>query len=87
PIFGENSRAYVLSAIEQVDGIFIFKKQRLDREILTFKPDIYVKSGDYNIETMDSSERNALLSIGAKIHFVPFLNGFSSTSILRKITE
>jgi rfaE bifunctional protein nucleotidyltransferase chain/domain len=85
PIFCANMRAYVLSALEQIDGIFIFEDQRLTSEILAFKPNVYVKSGDYNIEKLDASELAAIREVGATIHFVPFLDDFSSTSIIVKI--
>jgi rfaE bifunctional protein nucleotidyltransferase chain/domain len=85
PIFGELERAYVLSALKVVDGIFIFHGTRLAMEIVKFCPDIYVKSADYTLETLDPSEMKALQSIGATVKFVPFLEGFSSTSIVSKI--
>ena len=87
PIFSEKERAYMLSALEVIDGIFIFDGNRLIDEILQFKPDIYVKSGDYTLDNLDPSEHKALGSVGAEIKFVPFVPGFSPTSILRKIKD
>ena len=85
PIFSEKERAYMLSALEVVDGIFVFSENRLVDEILQFRPDIYVKSGDYTLDNLDPSEHKALVSVGAEIKFVPFVSGFSTTSIIRKI--
>ena len=85
PIFSEEERAYMLSALEVIDGIFIFDGNRLIDEILQFKPDIYVKSGDYTLDNLDPSEHKALVSVGAEIKFVPFVPGFSTTSTIRKI--
>ena len=73
--------------MEVVNGIFIFGSDRLIDEILQFKPDIYVKSGDYTLDNLDPSEHKALGSVGAEIKFVPFVPGFSPTSILRKIKD
>ncbi len=87
PIFNEDIRAYILSALEDVNGIFLFKNSTLTNEILSFKPDVYVKSGDYTLESLNKSERSALQTIQAKIYFVPFLNGFSTTSIIKQITN
>ncbi|MDR1528444.1 MAG: adenylyltransferase/cytidyltransferase family protein [Puniceicoccales bacterium] len=86
PIFTEKMRAYSLSAMSVVDGIFIFNGSRLNDEILHFHPDIYAKSGDYTIDTLDYAEREALQTIGAKIHFLPFIEGFSTTSIISKFS-
>ena len=85
PIFSEKERAHMLSALEVVDGIFIFSGDRLVDEILQFRPDIYVKSGDYTLDNLDPSEHKALVSVGAEIKFVPFVPGFSTTSTIRKI--
>ncbi|MDR1433046.1 MAG: adenylyltransferase/cytidyltransferase family protein [Puniceicoccales bacterium] len=85
PIFNEKMRAYVLSALEVVSGIFVFGGKRLTSEILAFKPDVYAKSGDYSMEKLDSGERDALQSAGVEIHFVPFLDGFSTTSMVERI--
>ena len=71
--------------MEVVNGIFIFGSDRLIDEILQFKPDIYVKSGDYTLDNLDPSEHKALGSVGAEIKFVPFVPGFSTTSTIRKI--
>ncbi|MDR0693509.1 MAG: adenylyltransferase/cytidyltransferase family protein [Puniceicoccales bacterium] len=86
PIFTERMRAYALSALSAVDGIFIFNGNRLNDEILRFRPDVYAKSGDYTIDTLDLSEREALQTVGAAIHFLPFMEGFSSTSIVGKFS-
>jgi D-beta-D-heptose 7-phosphate kinase/D-beta-D-heptose 1-phosphate adenosyltransferase len=47
--------------------------------------DVYVKSGDYTIDTLDHSERKALQTIKAEIHFLPFIENFSTTSIIGKL--
>jgi D-beta-D-heptose 7-phosphate kinase/D-beta-D-heptose 1-phosphate adenosyltransferase len=64
----------MLSALEVVDGIFIFSGDRLVDEILQFRPDIYVKSGDYTLDNLDQREHEALVSVGAEIKFVPFVS-------------
>lgn len=87
PIFSEKERAYMLSALEVVDGIFIFGGNRLADEILRFRPDIYIKSGDYTLNNLDPKEHKALISVGAEIKFVPFVSGFSTTSILKRIRD
>ena len=87
PIFSEKERAYMLSALKVVDGIFIFGGDRLVDEILWFRPDIYVKSGDYTSDNLDPSEHKALISVEAEIKFVPFVSGFSRTSILKRIRD
>ena len=85
PVQGDLERAFTLGALEFVSGIFFFHTPRLDGEIRALAPDIYAKAGDYTLETLDAGERAALLEAGTKIHFLPFLPGFSTTSLIAKI--
>ncbi|MDR0595437.1 MAG: adenylyltransferase/cytidyltransferase family protein [Puniceicoccales bacterium] len=87
PIFTEINRAYTLSALECISGIFIFNGERLADEILLFKPDAYVKSGDYDLEKLDKSELRALRNVHAEIKFVPFMEGMSTSTIISAIKK
>ncbi|MDR0590519.1 MAG: adenylyltransferase/cytidyltransferase family protein [Puniceicoccales bacterium] len=87
PIIGERERAYMLAALECVRGIFMFGGLRLARELEIFRPDIYVKSSDYTLETLDPEERSTLEKIGAKIEFVPLLPNRSTSQIIKKIQQ
>ena len=85
PMLDEKSRAYNLAQLRSVDGIVIFNRPRLTREIKVLQPDIYVKAGDYTLETLDPAERAALAQVGTRIVFLPFLPGFSTTALIAKI--
>lgn len=85
PVQTEQERAYALAALACVDGVTIFREKRLTREILALRPDVYVKAGDYTLEKLDPDERAALEQVGARIEFLPFLPGFSTTALIAKI--
>jgi len=85
PILPEKQRAYALGRVEGVKGIVIFRRPRLTREILALRPDLYVKAGDYSLESLDPGERAALEKVGAEIRFLPFLPGFSTTKLIARI--
>jgi len=85
PVLDERSRAYTLAQLRSVDGIVIFRGRRLAREIEALRPDIYCKAGDYTLATLDPSERSALRRAGSRIVFLPFLRGFSTTALVRRI--
>jgi rfaE bifunctional protein nucleotidyltransferase chain/domain len=85
PVQDEEQRAYALGALASVDAIIIFSAPRLTPEIRAIKPDVYCKAGDYTVETLNAEERAALQGVGAKIEFVPFLPGFSTTGLIAKI--
>lgn len=85
PILSEFERAYALSALACVHTIVLFDQPRLEAEIRALAPDIYVKAGDYSLATLDPSERAALQEVGAEVRFLPFLPGFSTTGLLKRI--
>ena len=87
PIQEEMDRAYALGALACVDAIILFDTPRLTEEILALQPDVYVKAGDYTLETLDAEERTALKSVGAQICFMPFLPGYSTSNLIAKIKE
>jgi rfaE bifunctional protein nucleotidyltransferase chain/domain len=85
PVQSEAERAYALGALEFVTGIVIFGEPRLTAEIRALRPDVYCKAGDYTLETLDPGERAALEDVGARIQFLPFLPGFSTTKLIARI--
>jgi D-glycero-beta-D-manno-heptose 1-phosphate adenylyltransferase len=85
PVQSEEQRAYALAALACVDAVFVFSTPRLDAEIRALQPDIYCKAGDYALDKLDPGERAALEKAGAKIEFLPFLPGFSTTNLIAKI--
>lgn len=85
PVQDEAQRAYALAALACVDGILVFGTPRLDAEIRALRPDVYCKAGDYTLDKLDPGERAALQGVGARIEFMPFLPGFSTTSLIARI--
>ncbi len=87
PILNETERAFALSSLACVAEVFVFPEPRLTGEIRMLQPDLYVKAGDYALEKLDAGERAALEEVGSEIRFLPFLEGFSTTDMIRKIKE
>jgi rfaE bifunctional protein nucleotidyltransferase chain/domain len=85
PVQTEAQRAYALAALACVDAVVIFREPRLTGEIRALQPDIYTKAGDYTLDKLDSGERRALEAAGARIEFLPFLPGFSTTNLIARI--
>ena len=87
PVNIENDRAFLLACLEFVDGVVIFRSSRCDAELAALKPDVYVKGGDYTVDSLDPAERAALLNAGSEIRFIPFVPGYSTTGTLKKAAE
>jgi rfaE bifunctional protein nucleotidyltransferase chain/domain len=87
PVNSENDRAAVLAALESVNGVCIFADKTATKFLAAAQPDIYVKGGDYTVDTLNQDERRAVESAGGKIVIVPFVPGKSTTSLLEKISR
>ncbi len=87
PIYSEKERLYMLNALEFVQGVFVFNGNDLAQEIRAISPDVYVKSGDYTLETLNANERSALEACSTKIIFTPFLHGKSTTQTIKNLLK
>jgi len=87
PVNSENDRAAVLAALESVSGICVFADKTAVKFLTAAQPDIYVKGGDYTLDTLNQDERRAVESAGGKIIILPFVPGKSTTALLKKISS
>ncbi|MDY6804171.1 MAG: adenylyltransferase/cytidyltransferase family protein [Cyanobacteriota bacterium] len=85
PIIPQDQRAEVLAALKPVDAAVIFEETTATSLINQLKPDIYVKGGDYTIETLP--EAPAVLAIGGKISFIEVELPTSTTAIINHILQ
>jgi len=87
PVVGEQDRAAVLAALESVTGVCIFTDKRATNFLRRAQPDVYVKGGDYTLDTLDQDERRTVEAGGGTIRIIPFVPGKSTTALLEKITR
>ncbi len=85
PLNAAADRARLLAALGCVDAVLIFPEIRATRFLAFAQPDIYVKGGDYTLETIDPDERRAVEGAGGRIAFLPFVPGKSTTGLVAKI--
>ena len=85
PIMTENSRAILLAALSFVDAVILFPEDTPINLISTLLPEILAKGGDYEIETIVGHE--IVQNNGGQVILVPFVEGFSSTTIIDKIKK
>ena len=83
PINSESDRLALLAALESVDMAVLFTEQTPVNLIQKIRPDIYVKGGDYEIDTL--AETQLVKTWGGKAIAIPFLYERSTTSLLGKI--
>ena len=87
PVNSEADRAAVLAALESVNAVCIFAEKSAFRFLGVAQPDIYVKGGDYTLESLNQDERRVVEQAGGKIVIIPIVPGKSTTALLKKIAE
>ena len=85
PIVNENDRAALIDALEFVDYVVLFDETNADNLVGKVKPDVYVKGGNYTIETLP--EADTLKQYGGRAEFINMVEGCSTTNIINKIKE
>jgi len=87
PVNSETDRAAVLAALASVDGVCIFTGPTAVKFLAAARPDVYVKGGDYTLDTLNQEERRTVESAGGKIMIIPLVAGKSTTALLEKISR
>lgn len=80
PLNNEDDRARVIAALSCVGAVTIFEEDTAVESLQAIQPAIYVKGGDYNLDTLP--ERAVVESYGGKIVFCPLLPGRSTTNLI-----
>ena len=83
PINNQDFRSKMLLALKPVDMIVIFDEKTPIEIIKRIKPKIHVKGGDYIAEQLPEYE--TVKSNGGSIKIIPFVEGYSSTSVIDQI--
>ena len=83
PINNELDRAEVIGALKSVDYVVLFGEQTAENIIAKVKPDVYVKGGDYTLDTLP--EAKIVQSYGGEVKLVNLIEGRSTTNIIKRI--
>ena len=84
PINNQDDRAEVLLGLKAVDYVIFFGEDTAENLIAELQPDIYVKGGDYTLETLP--EAKIVQAYGGQIELVKLVAGKSTTKIIEKIS-
>jgi rfaE bifunctional protein nucleotidyltransferase chain/domain len=87
PAIPEKDRVAHLCALEAVNAVCVFPELDAQKFIFKSLPDLYVKGGDYTMETINQDERMLLKSLGTKIEILPKFQSHSTSDLLKKFAE
>lgn len=83
PLQSETGRALVLAGLAAVDAIVVFDQDTPLELIQYLVPDVLIKGADYKIENIVGAKE--VLENGGSVQTIDFLEGYSTTSIEKKI--
>lgn len=85
PVMTVEERTEVLAALGFVDGIVIFDEDTPLKIIQELLPDVLVKGGDWTEDRIVGAD--VVKGAGGKVKRIPFVSGYSTSGIIRKIRE
>ncbi len=83
PLNNEMDRAMVIAALGAVDLVTWFDEDTPEALIGQLRPDILVKGGDYDMQSLP--ETALVQSWGGSALALPFVKGYSTTALVKKI--
>ena len=86
PVNTQSDRANLLAGFQCVDYVTIFDEDTPANIVELLRPDVLVKGGDYKDPTKIVGY-DTVIQRGGQVLTVPYLDGYSSTNILQKITS
>ncbi len=85
PLQDEESRALILASLHFVDIVVVFDEETPYELIQLVKPDVLVKGADYEIEEIVGHD--IVLENGGEVKTIAFLEGYSTSSIVKKARQ
>jgi rfaE bifunctional protein nucleotidyltransferase chain/domain len=83
PINREGDRAALVAALQSVDLVTIFAERVPLATLERVRPDIYVKGGDYDVDTLP--EAALVRTWGGRSVAIPFVHDRSTTDLLARV--
>jgi len=83
PLNREADRAELIAALAAVDFVLLFDEADPCTLIERVRPDLYVKGGDYDMATL--RETALVQGWGGRSLAIPFVDGYSTTNLVRRI--
>lgn len=83
PLNRDLDRALVLAGLAAVDAVLFFDEPTPCTLLARVRPQLYVKGGDYDMESLE--ETRLVRSWGGESRAIPFVDGYSTTSLVNRI--
>jgi D-glycero-beta-D-manno-heptose 1-phosphate adenylyltransferase len=85
PLNNQQDRAVLMAALESVSLVTWFDEDTPLELIRALRPDLLVKGGDYNMDTL--AETAVVKAYGGQAQAIAFVDGYSTTALVQKIRQ
>ena len=85
PVLNERDRAELVAALACVDLVIVYAELSSLPVIEALRPDVWVKGGDYALDTVNQEERALVESYGGAIALGERIEGVSTTDLIARI--
>jgi D-beta-D-heptose 7-phosphate kinase/D-beta-D-heptose 1-phosphate adenosyltransferase len=85
PVYNEHERAEMVAALASVDLAVIFPELSSLPLIEALRPDVWVKGGDYVLESVNQEERAFVESYGGQVALTDHVEGVSASELIARV--
>jgi len=85
PVFGERERAEMVAALACVDLVVVFPEPTSLSVLEALRPEVWVKGGDYALDTVNQEERAFVESYGGRVALARRVEQVSTTEIIARV--
>jgi len=87
PINDQNDRLEIIAGLEAVDAVCVFPGTRATEFLKLSRPTVWVKGGDYSMNSLNTAEKTAVESTGGRIMLLPLTPGRSTSEIIKRMRK
>jgi len=85
PVTNEQDRLFQVASLLCSDAVCLFDEDTPAELIHLLRPDVLVKGGDYTIDKIVGADH--VMSYGGRVEIIPFVSGYSTTSLIDRIKK
>jgi len=85
PVNCQEDRLEIIAGLESVDAVCVFPGTKATEFLKLVRPNVWIKGGDYSMNSLNSAEKHAVESCGGRIMLLPLTPGRSTSEIIERM--
>lgn len=87
PVNCQADRLEIIAGLESVDAVCLFHGTKATDFLKLARPNIWIKGGDYSMNSLNTAEKHAVESAGGHIMLLSLTPGRSTTEIIERMRK